>query len=104
MDRRPLQFLMLAFAGWANRRQQEMIEYLQAENRVLREQLGGKRLRFTDVQRRRLARRAQQIGRRDLTQIATLVTPDTPTEIAGHPDTPRPPGGSVRRMDGKRSA
>jgi hypothetical protein len=40
---------MLAFAGWVNRHQQEMIEYLQEENRVLREQLGEKRLRFTDV-------------------------------------------------------
>jgi transposase InsO family protein len=68
---------MLAFAGWVNRHQQEMIEYLQEENRVLREQLGEKRLRFTDVQRRRLARRAQQIGRSGLSEIATLVTPDT---------------------------
>ncbi len=60
-----------------NRHQQEVIEYLQEENRALREQLGGRRLRFTDVQRRRLARRAHQIGRRGLTEIATLVTPDT---------------------------
>jgi hypothetical protein len=44
MDRLPLQFLMLVFAGWANRHQQEMIEYLQEENRFLRAQLGGKRL------------------------------------------------------------
>ena len=54
-----------------------MIEYLQEENRFLRAQLGGKRLRFTDVQRRRLARRAHQIGRRGLAEIATLVSPDT---------------------------
>ena len=77
MDRLPLQFLMLVFAGWVNRHQQEMIEYLQEENRFLRAQLGGKRLRFTDVQRRRLARRAHQIGRRGLAEIATLVSPDT---------------------------
>jgi transposase InsO family protein len=77
MDRLPLQFLMLMFAGWVNRHQQEVIDYLQEENRVLREQLGGKRIRLTDVQRRRLARRAQRIGRRGLTTIATLVTPDT---------------------------
>jgi transposase InsO family protein len=68
---------MFVFAGWMNRHQQEVIEYLQEENRALREQLGGRRLRFTDVQRRRLARRAHQIGRRGLTEIATLVTPDT---------------------------
>ena len=35
-----LQFLMMIFAGWVNRSQQDVIEYLQAENRVLREQLG----------------------------------------------------------------
>ena len=77
MDRLPLQFLMLIVAGWVNRHQQEAIEYLQEENRVLREQLGGKRLRLSDVQRRRLAQRAHPMGRRRLSEIATLVTPDT---------------------------
>ena len=38
-----------------NQRQQNVIEYLREENRVLREQLGDRRLRFTDDQRRRLA-------------------------------------------------
>jgi len=47
----PLQFLLLVFADWVNRRQVEVIEYLQEENRVLREQLGGRRLRFTDAPR-----------------------------------------------------
>jgi hypothetical protein len=52
MNALPLQFLMMLFAGWVNRHQQDVIEYLQEENRALREQLGGKRLRFTDQQRR----------------------------------------------------
>ncbi len=77
MDRLPLQFLMLVLAGWVNRHQQAAIEYLQEENRLLREQLGGGRLRFNDVQRRRLARRAHPIGRRGLAELGTLVTPDT---------------------------
>jgi hypothetical protein len=77
MNTLPLQFLMLIFAGWVNRHQQDVIEYLQEENRSLREQLGGKRLRFTDQQRRRLALKAKQVGRRGLVQIETLVTPDT---------------------------
>jgi putative transposase len=72
-----LQFLMLIFAGWVNRRQQDVIEYLQEENRVLREQLGGRRLLFTDGQRRRLAAKAKTIGRKGLFEIGTLVTPDT---------------------------
>jgi hypothetical protein len=33
----PLQFLLLAFAGRVNRRQLEIVEYPQGENRVLRE-------------------------------------------------------------------
>ncbi len=77
MNALPLQFLMLAFAGWVNRHQQQVIEYLQEENRALREQLRGKRLCFTDQQRRRLAEKANKVGRRGLLQIDTLVTPDT---------------------------
>ena len=57
------QFFVMAFAGWVNRFQQDAIEYLKVENRVLREQLGGRRLRFTDGQRRRLAAKARTLGR-----------------------------------------
>ncbi len=77
MNALPIQFLMLIFAGWVNRHQQDVIEYLQEENRALREQLGGKRPRFTDQQRRRLAVKAKKVGRKGLLQIETLVTPDT---------------------------
>jgi putative transposase len=73
----PLQFLLLVFASWVNRRQVEILEYLREENRILREQLGGRRLRFTDAQRRRLATKGQALGRRVLQQLAGLVTPDT---------------------------
>jgi transposase InsO family protein len=77
MNTLQLQFLTLIFAGWVNRSQQDVIEYVQEENRVLREQLAGKRLRFTDGQRRRLAAKAKAIGRKGLFEIGTLVTPDT---------------------------
>ena len=49
------QFLLLTLTGWLSRRQQDVIDYLREENRVLRDQLGGRRLRLTDYQRRRLA-------------------------------------------------
>ena len=49
------QFLVVAVAGWINQQQRDVIDYLQEENRVPREQLGPGRLRFTDAQRRRLA-------------------------------------------------
>jgi putative transposase len=70
-------FLVVAVAGWLRRHQEAAIEYLREENRVLREQLGGRRLRFSDDQRRRLAVRARELGRRALRELATLVTPET---------------------------
>ena len=48
----PLRRLLVTLAGWVNRHQQEVIEYLVEENRVLREQLKGRRVRLTDDQRR----------------------------------------------------
>ena len=72
-----LQFLVLTVAGWVNRHQDDLIDYLREENRVLREQLGSRPARLTDAQRRRLAVRGQKLGRRVLTQVAGIVTPDT---------------------------
>jgi hypothetical protein len=60
-----------------NQQQLELINYLREENRVLREQLGGKRLRFNDNQRRRLAAKAKGLRRRLLQEVATMVTPET---------------------------
>jgi hypothetical protein len=77
MSTAPLQFLLMTFAGWVNRRQVAMIDYLKEENRVLREQLGGGKLRFTDDQRRRLAAKGRVLGRRALDGLSGLVTPDT---------------------------
>ena len=58
----PFRLLLISLAGWLNQRQQDGIDYLQEENRVLREQLGDKRLRFNNDQRRRLAVRAKNLG------------------------------------------
>ena len=60
-----------------NRQQVEAIDYLREENRVLKEQLRGRRLQLTDDQRRRLAAKGKILGRRLLGKIATIVTPDT---------------------------
>ena len=71
------QLCISTMAGWVNRGQQRVIEYLVEENRVLRDQLGGRRLRLTNKQRRRLAVRARALGRRALMGITCIVTPDT---------------------------
>jgi putative transposase len=73
----PFRFVVIAVAGWMNQKQQYAIDYLREENRVLKEQLGTRRLRFTDDQRRRLAAKAKLVGRRVLDEITDLVTPDT---------------------------
>ena len=72
-----LRLLLLTFAGWVNREHQDAIEYLKEENRVLREQLDGRRLRLSDDQRRRLAVRGRVLGRKLLGEVAGIVTPDT---------------------------
>src|SRR5437667_2377558 len=53
-----------------NQHQLQIIDYLREENRVLREQLGGRRVRFNDDQRRRLAAKAKGLGRRLLAEVA----------------------------------
>jgi putative transposase len=58
----PIYFLLLCLAGWLSRNQQQAIQYLQEEVKVLKEQL-GKRPRFTDNQR--------------LKGIASIVSPRT---------------------------
>src|SRR5215510_803839 len=73
----PFSLLVVTIAGWLNQRQQQVIEYLIEENRVLRDQIGRRRLRFTDNQRRRLAATAKKLGRKVLAQVATIVTPET---------------------------
>src|SRR5213080_1770376 len=73
----PFSFLVVCVAGWINRREQQVIEYLIEENRVLREQIGNRRMRFTDNQRCRLAARAKKLSRKILEQVETIVTPAT---------------------------
>ena len=78
MNSAPVQFLFLMFAGWVNREQQAVIDYLLEERKSMLEQIGGKtKLRFTDAQRTRLAAKAKLLRRKVLRQLGTLVTPDT---------------------------
>ena len=72
-----LHILIAMVAGWLQRHQQQVIAYLQEENRVLKAQLGGRRLRLTDTARHRLAALAPPLGRKRLHEVATLVTPET---------------------------
>ena len=64
-------------SGWVHRHQLIVIEFLQAENRLLKERLRGKRIRFIDAERALLARKAKAIGRKALLELDTMVSPDT---------------------------
>ena len=73
----PFRLLLISLAGCLNQYQRDVIDYLEEENRVLGEQLGSKRLRLNDDQRRRLAVKAKKLGGRVLHELKTLVTPET---------------------------
>jgi putative transposase len=71
------QIVLSVLIGWLGRREREAVAYLVEENRLLRRQLGNRRLHLTDDDRRRLAARAHRVGRAALREIATIATPDT---------------------------
>ena len=76
IDPAALQMVLGVLAGWLERRERDAIAYLVEENRLLRRQLGTRRLRLTDDDRRRLAARAFRVAE-GLREIATIATPDT---------------------------
>ena len=61
-DAFPLEFLQATCAGWPNRKQAQIIGYQAEVIRVLKEQLGDKRPRLTDDQRRRLAAKGKPLA------------------------------------------
>jgi len=71
------QLVVVAVCAWLHREQTDLIAFLREENRVLKSRLGGRRLRFDDGERRRLGELGHRLGRRRLTQVSTVVTPDT---------------------------
>jgi len=73
----PLHLIVATLLGWLEQEQRDVIRFLREENRVLRSQLRGRRMRLRDAERRRLAALGQRLGRRILAQVATIVTPDT---------------------------
>jgi hypothetical protein len=71
-----VQFLIVMFAAWLARQQEGFIEYLKAENRMLKARLGRRRIVFTDAERRLLARHAKAVGRKRLFDPDPVVSPD----------------------------
>jgi hypothetical protein len=74
---RPWHLVVMILAGWVNRRQQEIIEFQNAQIQALITKLGQKRILLTDDQRRVLAVKGKALDRKTLSQLTTIVTPDT---------------------------
>ena len=74
---RPWQLFFLILAGWINRQQQEIIEFQNAQIRILMKKMGRKRILLTDDQRKVLAVKGKALGRKALSELTTIVTPDT---------------------------
>ena len=81
MKIKPNIILLSMLAGWINRQQQEAINYLLEENRILKDkylaETGRKRIILNDRQRRRLAVLAKRVGRKMLFDISDIFSPDT---------------------------
>ena len=73
----PWHILLACLCGLVNQRQQQIIEFQNAQIDTLLKQLGKKRLLLDDDQRRILAMKAHTIGRKTLLEITTIFTPDT---------------------------
>ena len=98
----PLQVVLAALSENIRKQQQEVIEYLQVENQILREKLGNKRVLLSDDQRRLLAVSGKALGRKRLEQVSTIAQADTilrwhrelieyQGECKGNPNSGRPP-------------
>ena len=72
-----VRLFLAAVAGSLNHQQQDVVAYLIEEDRTLRSQLAGGRMRLTDEQQCRLAQRGKRLGRRLLRHVATIATPNT---------------------------
>ena len=74
---RPWHILFVTICGLLNQRQQQIIEFQNAQIDALLKKLSRKRLLLDDNQRRLLAVKGQAIGRKALFELTTIVTPDT---------------------------
>ena len=73
----PIQVYFSVLVEYVRKQQELVIEYLQLENQVLREKIGGKRVLLNDDQRRLLAVKGKALGRKQLAKIATIAQADT---------------------------
>jgi hypothetical protein len=81
-------FLLMMVSGWVHRHQLIVIEFLQAENRLLKERLRGRRIRFTNVERALLARKANAVGRKAKLELDSVCFSRYAHAVASAPHCP----------------
>jgi putative transposase len=74
---RPRQLFFLILSGFVNRRQQEIIEFQNAQIQTLMDKMGRRRILLSDDQRRVLAAKGKAIGRKALMELTKIFKPDT---------------------------
>jgi hypothetical protein len=77
MTIKPWTFFLVTLAGWMNRQQQQVIDYLRTENQILREKLGTKRVLLNESQKCRLVTAAMKLGKDLLRRWGTHFSPET---------------------------
>ena len=100
----PFRFVLIAISGWMNQHQLADHRLPSRGEPGLREQLAGRRMRFNDGQRRRLATKAKGLGRRLLAEVATIVTPETLLAWHRKPIAIKDDGSAQRRPGRPRTA
>ena len=73
----PWQLLVLVLSSWVNRYQHQMIDFYVSQTKTLLESQGKKRILLNDDQRRLLAVKGKALGRKALSELTTIVTPET---------------------------
>ena len=73
----PWHILLACLCGLVNHRQQQIIEFQNAQIEAILAKLGRPRLLLDDDQRRLLAVKAHSIGRKALLELTTIFTPNT---------------------------
>ena len=63
MTVKPWTFFAVAIAGWMNRQQQQVIEYLRTENQILRAKLGTERALLNGSQKLHPASPSMRLGK-----------------------------------------
>lgn len=73
----PCHVFFVILAAWINHHQQRVNDFQRAQIKVLLQAQGKKRILLSDDQRRILAVKGKTLGRKALTELTTIVTPDT---------------------------